>query len=81
VAFCIMLDYGSASSWIDEVGDSEYPAILEDGGGFMFYLPSDLDAYSRQVLLQSLRSMISAEFNNPGSQHENIRTACESASI
>jgi hypothetical protein len=57
MAFCIMLDYGSGASWIDEVSDAEYPAILEDGGGFMFRLSS------------------------PGSQHENIRTACESASI
>lgn len=81
MSFCLMLDYGSGSSWIDEVGDSEYPAILEDGGGFMFRLPPELDAYSRQVLLQSLRPIILAEMNNPGSQHENIREACETASI
>jgi len=81
MAFCLMLDYGSGASWIDEVSDAEYPAILEDGGGFMVRLPSDLDPYSRQVLLQSLRPIILAEMSSPGSQHENIRTACESASI
>lgn len=81
MAFCLMLDYGSGSSWIGEFGDSEYPAILEDGGGFMFRLPAELDAYSRQVLLQSLQSMILAEMNSPGSQHQNIRAACDTASI
>lgn len=79
MAFCLMLDYGTGLSWIDEVGDLEYPAMLEDGGGFMFRLSPDLDAYSRQVLLQSLQTAISAEMNSPGSQHENIRAACESA--
>lgn len=81
MSFCLMLDYGSGSSWIDEVGDSEYPAILEDGGGFMFRLSPELDAYSRQVLLQSLQPIILAEMNSPGSQHENIKEACETAII
>jgi hypothetical protein len=81
MSFCLMIDYGSGSSWIDEVADSEYPAILEDGGGFMFRLLPDLDSYGRQVLLQSLRPMILAEMNNPGSQHENIRNACQTVSV
>jgi len=39
------------------------------------------DAYSRQVLLQSLQPIILAEMNSPGSQHENIKEACETAII
>jgi hypothetical protein len=77
MAFCLMLDYGTGSSWIDEIGDFEYPAMLEDGGGFMFRLRSELDEYSRQVLLQSLQPIILAEMESPGGQHEIIKMACE----
>lgn len=79
MTFCLLLDYATGSSWIDEVGESEYPAMLEDGGGFMFRLAYDLDAYSRQVLLQSLRPVIGLEMRRPGSQHDAIRDYCEGA--
>ena len=75
MAYFLMLDYGSGSSWIEEIGDFEYPAMLEDGGGFMFSLPPKLDAYSRQALRRSLRSAIAAEMKSPGSQHDIIRQA------
>lgn len=77
MAFCLMLDYGTGSSWIDEIGDFEYPAMLEDGGGSMFRLRSGLDEYSRQTLLRSLQSLVLAEVESPGGQHEIIRLACE----
>ena len=49
--------------------------MLEDGGGFMFRLPLKMDAYNRQTLLQSLRSVIADEMKSPGSQHDIIRRA------
>ena len=79
MAFCLMLDYVTGSSWIDDIGDVEYPAMLEDGSGLMFRLRSGLDVYSRQALLQSLQSVIFDEMKSPGSMYEEIFAACERA--
>lgn len=79
MALCLLLDYGTGSSWIDDVGASEHPPVLEDGGGFMAWLPPELDRYTQQLLLQSLRSTIAAEMRMPGSQHGAIEEACLNA--
>jgi hypothetical protein len=76
-----MLDYGSGSSWIDEIGETECPSMLEDGGGFMFRLSPRLDAYSRQAVLQSLQSVIAAEMKSPGSQHDILRQAVSGCNL
>ena len=74
-----MLDYGTGLSWIDDVSESEYPPVLEDGGGFMAWLPPGLAPYTQQVFLQSLQSVIAAEMRMPGSQHKAIKDACDNA--
>jgi len=79
MALCLMLDYATGLSWIDDVSESEYPPVLEDGGGFMAWLPPGLDPYNQQVFLQSLKSIIDAEMRMPGSQHKAIKNACYDA--